>query len=398
MLWVPTFTSPNLEREYQAQLLPEKIRLTRLVAVLAGVLDLSFVVLDFWAIPSALPAVWTLRAIILTILLLAFVSTWHPQFSRIYVGVITTSFVVMAAGMCGMILLARPGDAAIDEYFGGLLLVVIGLHTMTHVHLWLSLGLSLAMLATYTAIVTLVHGHTSGDAAVVVVSNLFVGVSAVVIGMVAQASRDRYARDNYLLRQSLQRDVELKEEESRRASYLAEHDPLTGLANRLRFEREAEALLDAAAANGDHVAVMFIDLDEFKPVNDRHGHAVGDRVLRLIAERLRNRLRGDDLCARFGGDEFVVAMRVPANDDQAVQATAARLARAIELNIDARGASICVSASIGVAGFPMDGDDLEALLRCADTRMYEVKHRGRDGVVLPEPWDTLAAPQTRTAS
>jgi diguanylate cyclase (GGDEF)-like protein len=398
MLWAPTFTSPNLEREYQAQLVTEKIRLTRLVAVLGGALDLCFVVLDLWAIPSALAQVWTLRAIILTILLLAFVSTWHPQFARLYLGVIVTSFLVMAAGMCGMVLLARPDEAAINEYFGGLLLVVIGLHTMTYLHLWLSLGMSLLMLASYAAIVALVHGHTSGDAGVVLVSNLFIGASAVVICMVAQASRDRYARENYLLRYSLQRDVELKEEESRRASYLAEHDPLTGLANRLRFEREGEAMIDAAASSGDHVAVMFIDLDEFKPVNDRYGHAVGDRVLRLIAERLRNRLRGDDLCARFGGDEFLVAMQVRAQDAQGVRATAERLARAIELDIDLRGTVIRVSASIGVAGFPMDGRDLETLMRRADARMYQVKHHGRNGMVLPEPWDAAAPAETRTAS
>jgi len=396
MLWAPTFTSPDLEREYQAQLVTEKIRLTRMVAVLGGALDLCFVALDLWAIPSALAQVWTLRAIIMAILLLAFASTWHPQFSHLYAGVMATTLLIMAAGMCGMILLARPEEAAINEYFGGLLLVVIGLHTMTYLHLWLSLGMSLLMLASYAGIVTLVHGHTSGDPGVVLVSNLFVGASAVVICMVAQASRDRYARENYLLRQSLQRDVELKEEESRRASYLAEHDPLTGLANRLRFEREGQAMIDAAAASGDHVAVMFIDLDEFKPVNDQHGHAVGDRVLRLIAERLRNRLRSDDLCARFGGDEFMVAMRVAGADHRAVSATAERLARAIELDIEVRGAAIRVSASIGVAGFPMDGGDLEALMRRADARMYEVKHRGR--VALPESWDTAAATETRSAS
>jgi diguanylate cyclase (GGDEF)-like protein len=386
MVWTPKFASPDLEREYQASLVNEKIRLARIVAILGGGLDLCFVILDLWAIPSALTAVWCLRAGILATMIGYFASTRLRDFYRYYPVLTGFAFIVMGAAMNLMILLAEPGEAAIEEYFGGLLLVAIGLHTMTYLHLGVSLALSLSMLAVYAAVVALIHGHTSGHAGVVLASNLFVGVSAMIIGIVAQALRDRYARDNFLLRHSLQRDVELKEEENRRASYLADHDPLTGLCNRLHFEREIQTMLDDAARNGTEVALMFVDLDAFKPVNDRYGHAVGDRVLRVIAERLQSRLRGNDLCARFGGDEFLVAVEHHGGDHMAVRAAAARLADAIALDVEVRGAAIRITASIGIAGYPDDGRDLDTLLKRADERMYEVKRRGGNDTALPPGW------------
>lgn len=387
MVWMPTFASPDLEREYQASLADEKIRLTRMVALLGGGLNLCFVILDFWAIPSALGTVWALRAAMLVALAGYFLATRLPRYGeRWYAPLTAATFLIMAAAMNAMVLLARPGEAAIDGYFGGLLLVAIGLHTMTYLHLGLSVGLSLSMLGVYAASVILVHGHTSGANGVVLASNLFVGVSAMIIGTVAQALRDRYARENFLLRHSLQRDVEMKEEENRRASYLADHDPLTGLCNRLHFEREIQTLLDEAARNGTEVALMFVDLDDFKPVNDNYGHAVGDRVLRVIAERLQSRLRGADLCARFGGDEFLVAIAHHGGDHMAVRAAAARLADAIGLEIEVRGAVIRTTASIGIAGYPIDGRDLDTLLKHADERMYEVKRHGGNAAALPPAW------------
>jgi diguanylate cyclase (GGDEF)-like protein len=205
-----------------------------------------------------------------------------------------------------------------------------------------------------------------------------------VIGAVAQSLRDRYSRENYLLRHSLQRDVELKEEESRRASFLAEHDPLTGLANRLKLERELARMLDRARQDNRCLALMFLDLDSFKPVNDTHGHAVGDRVLRGLAERLRRCVAADDLVARVGGDEFVVGVVVAEADPHAIERAACRVAAAVEECFELRGGVLRLSACIGVAAYPADGQDLEALLHCADEQMYRVKRSGKGGISLSE--------------
>jgi len=207
-------------------------------------------------------------------------------------------------------------------------------------------------------------------------------VSITIIGITAQVLRDTYSRENYLLRHSLQRDVEIKEEEKRRASFLAEHDPLTGLANRLRFEKDASGMIDRARQTRGMVQILYLDLDGFKPVNDAHGHAVGDRVLKVVAERLRRNVRPRGVAARVGGDEFVVALPVGRDDRHAGAAAAEKIAAVIAEGIELRGAVLHLTVSIGVAGYPADGDDLEAVLRAADAQMYVVKNGGKSGVAL----------------
>lgn len=382
MLWASTFSSVPLEREYQAELRAEKIRLTRILAVLGITLNLSFVVLDLWAIPSALMEVWTLRALMVIALTSAYLTTWLRDFQALYDPIILCLFAIMGTGILAMIYLAQPEDVAADHYFGGLLLVIIGLHTLTYAAPRSSLAVSLMLLFAYALIAVFAQGYDSGSQGITLVANLFVGVSVTAIGIVAQNLRERYSRENYLLRHSLQHDVKIKDEEKRRASYLAEHDPLTGLANRLRFERDASAMIDSAGRAGTWVAVMFIDLDGFKPVNDTHGHAVGDRILRVIAERLLALLRSEDLCARIGGDEFVVAMATAAGDCRAISSAARRVADAISLPVDLRGSQLQLSASIGVALFPADGTNLQRILSAADERMYHVKKRGRNAIAM----------------
>ncbi|MDZ7670506.1 MAG: diguanylate cyclase [Gammaproteobacteria bacterium] len=382
MFWASTFTSKTLEREYQADLATEKIRLTRIVALLGIALTLSFVALDLWAIPSALTQVWTVRAVITAMFVLALLSTWHHAFQILYTSILLVTFAVAGVGINVMIYLAQHDEVAVDQYFGGLVIAITGLHALTYLKPCHSLLMSCALLLIYAAIAMLAHGYHSGPDGVILVANLFVGVSVTVIGIVAQSLRERYTRENYLLRHSLQRDVQIKDEERRRASYLADHDPLTGVANRLRFEREAGAMIQQAADSSQRVAIMFIDLDGFKPVNDSHGHAVGDRALKVIAGRLHDQLRADDICARVGGDEFVVAMAVPGGDDHAIKATAGRLGEAISTPIELRGSSLELSASIGVAVFPYDGTSLQRVLSAADERMYHVKRHGKSNIAL----------------
>ncbi|MHB8681961.1 MAG: diguanylate cyclase [Acidimicrobiales bacterium] len=149
---------------------------------------------------------------------------------------------------------------------------------------------------------------------------------------------------------------------------LATHDPLTGLPNR-------SALLTqlAARVSDTATAVIFIDLDGFKPINDEYGHATGDELLRQMAERLRNSVRKDDLVARYGGDEFVVVATV--TDEAEVARLTARLAEGIELPLELPDGVFALSASIGMAQ-PRPSDTPLSLLARADTAMYLAKQGG----------------------
>ncbi len=211
-------------------------------------------------------------------------------------------------------------------------------------------------------------------------TQLLMFVSTTVIGTAAKIVRDTYTRENYLLRHSLKRDVQIKEEEKRHASFLAEHDPLTGLANRLAFARDVDHMLERARRSALLVQILFLDLDGFKPVNDQHGHAVGDRVLKLVADRLRGAINPDQLVARVGGDEFVVALTTSRDDVAAGALAAEQLAAAISAPIELRGRTLHLSASIGIAAYPVDGADADTVLCAADAQMYMVKKQGKGGI------------------
>jgi diguanylate cyclase (GGDEF)-like protein len=149
-------------------------------------------------------------------------------------------------------------------------------------------------------------------------------------------------------------------------------DPLTGLANRKRLVRQTEASLRAATRRTHSVGLFVLDLDRFKEVNDSLGHAVGDRVLQLAAERLERTLRPGDLVARLGGDEFAVLL--PAvRDAAAAREIAQRISAALEEPFTVRGTTIDLEASIGIALSPQHGNDFESLLQRADVAMYVAK-------------------------
>jgi diguanylate cyclase (GGDEF)-like protein len=161
---------------------------------------------------------------------------------------------------------------------------------------------------------------------------------------------------------------------SRRLRHQATHDTLTGLSNRAELHEDGTKALANAGRDGSLAALMLIDLDRFKEVNDTMGHEQGDRLLVDVAARLRQLLRGDDILARLGGDEFAVLAIVPHRG--AVGEVATRLHRALALPFDVGGVAIELGASIGIALQPDHGEDVSTLLRHADVAMYEAKRAG----------------------
>ena len=171
-------------------------------------------------------------------------------------------------------------------------------------------------------------------------------------------------------------DIDARKLQEEQIRHLAHHDMLTGLPNRLLFgDRLRQALL--AAERAEHrLALIFFDLDKFKPVNDNYGHAVGDVLLQQVATRLRTTLRASDTLARLGGDEFVVLLpRVTGTGD--AKKVAEDILRELNRPFMTEGLALHISASLGVAVYPDAAADADNLLRCADTAMYEAKLLGR---------------------
>jgi diguanylate cyclase (GGDEF)-like protein len=208
------------------------------------------------------------------------------------------------------------------------------------------------------------------------VQNTFFLVVANLIGVVPLMLRERFSRQAFLLKNALAHELRLEEEAKRQSQHLSEHDALTGLPNRVRFLRQLGELLDGR--QGGSMAVLFLDLDGFKPVNDRHGHAAGDHVLVVIADRIRGTIGAADLAARLGGDEFVVAVPLAdANGELAVRRMTAALHAAIAEPVEFNGQRLHVSASIGSALCPRGAGSAEELVHLADQSMYEAKRRQR---------------------
>jgi diguanylate cyclase (GGDEF)-like protein len=166
------------------------------------------------------------------------------------------------------------------------------------------------------------------------------------------------------------------EEQMERSTYLSLHDALTGLPNRRLFEDRLASALARARRNRTRIAMLAIDLDQFKAVNDLFGHHAGDEFLRIVAQRFASRMRKIDTCARYGGDEFiVVADQLQTRGD--AECIARDLMETLAEPIKVRGENVHAEASIGIALFPDDGQDAETLYAISDAAMYASKHMHR---------------------
>jgi diguanylate cyclase (GGDEF)-like protein/PAS domain S-box-containing protein len=161
-----------------------------------------------------------------------------------------------------------------------------------------------------------------------------------------------------------------------RIRYMADHDALTGLPNRALLQDRLKQALAHAHRNHEQVAVLFIDLDYFKHINDSLGHQIGDRLLQQVAQRLQHCVREDDSVARLGGDEFVLSLTL-LNGSADAALVAQKALEALDAPFDCEGHELHVGGSVGISLYPDDGTDVETLMRTADTAMYFAKEKGR---------------------
>jgi diguanylate cyclase (GGDEF)-like protein/PAS domain S-box-containing protein len=191
------------------------------------------------------------------------------------------------------------------------------------------------------------------------------------------------------------RDITDRKTAEERISYLATRDPLTELPNRVLFNDRLEQGIVAARRSGQSLALLFIDLDRFKNINDSLGHQVGDLLLKEVSVRMQHCIRKGDTVSRLGGDEFVVTLEGLQQAEDAAQ-VAAKIIKALSRPFDIAGHVLNTSCSIGISIFPLDADDDRALMKNADTAMYHAKERGRNNYQFFSPEMNVRAVERHT--
>ena len=176
---------------------------------------------------------------------------------------------------------------------------------------------------------------------------------------------------------AIQTDLRELESSQAKADYLAYHDPLTGLYNRVNFEEYLSHALFVAKRNEKLLAILFIDLDRFKVINDTLGHDIGDEVLMTVAERLKGALRESDFISRWGGDEIVVILENIATAEEAAH-VATNIINTLKEPMDIKTHHLITTASIGIALYPENGEDANTLIKHADSAMYLAKDMGKN--------------------
>jgi diguanylate cyclase (GGDEF)-like protein/PAS domain S-box-containing protein len=185
-------------------------------------------------------------------------------------------------------------------------------------------------------------------------------------------------------------DITHLKKDQNRLGFLAYHDPLTKLPNRMLLKDRINHALQNARREGSQVAVLFLDLDRFKIINDTYGHAVGDGLLKEVAMRIKNLVRKEDTVSRYAGDEFIVFME-DVSDTKSPATLARKLIETFNIPVEVKGHTLQITTSVGISLFPRDGDDSDSLIKNADAAMYRAKKEGRNNFQYYRPELTTQA-------
>jgi len=395
MHWLGLWFRPtHVERDYRL----ETLGLQRVQARVALVVGILLYGLHGWVDTGFhgdhQPVFWVIRVLVMAAGFAALVSTFLPVFSRQGQRILALTALAPSLGM--LFMLSMVSGSAFMEYVAGLMLVMIWIFLFIGLSFVRALAINLLLVAVFNGLFLI--GIQPLDAALARY-NFFLLSTLAICGFSAYAL-ERQRRQLYLRRQEL-------EAERNQHRDLALHDHLTNLPNRYQMELRLEQAMARARRHGLLGAGLFIDLDNFKPVNDTHGHEAGDRVLRQVARRLQSCVRESDTVARMGGDEFFVLLEDLTSPER-IREVALRVIEALSTPFpidedDALSPTCRMGASIGVCEFPDTATSPAQVIDYADRAMYEVKRSGRNGycfhratgpgeVVHPQVTQTEALP------
>lgn len=365
---------PELEREYQRDYARRNAGYARAAFGFGIVMYMLFGYLDYLLSPDSYPMLWLVRLGLTTPLLLGLLAfTFTRLFESTMQPVLGVIGIVAAASVDVINAIAYPDVKHV--YFFGVIIANMYVHTFGRVQWAWAVPVGIVNVAVYELSLLFVDGVQYRD----VVAANYLMISALVLGMVANYTMEHMSRREFLRsRQLIRINAELHVH--------SRTDPLTGLPNRRGM---LERLIEQAALASRHgrgFVVALVDADNFKTINDAHGHAGGDEALRSLAACMREFVRASDVVARWGGEEFIILF--PDTGLEGAGTVAERLRGEVcAMRIAHAGRSMRLTVTVGLAE-AVPGEDIDRTLRRADEALYEGKRMGRNQVVLapvPEP-------------
>ncbi len=354
------FHDPALEHAYDDYVYPRMLMQWRAALVIGPALYVLLFILDRWYVPEAQQAsLWAIRLGSLVIPISFIYITFTAAYRRC--AYLLPALNGLAGGLCLIAMMQLMPIEVVAQYYPVVVLVTFFTYNFSGTRFIYALAVDLVLLITYN----LCFGVAADYPSHLLATQDFFIICANLIGGGAGYLVELQRRRLFVHKQALDDERRLHLERSL-------HDSLTGLPNRaLLYDRIAQLLASAERSGAQH-ALYFVDLNDFKPVNDIHGHTVGDRVLQQVAQRMRQAIREGDTVARLGGDEFIIlAANIPN------EATATHQAQRIQAMIADHGAElpagITLSASIGLCLFPYEGATIEDIIHRADQSMYLAK-------------------------
>ena len=358
----------------------EKIKSSRILCALSAIFFSLFFLVDLWAIPSSIYEIGFIRLVVVASFLIAYGLTHTTFFAKYHDTIVLSAFLIAASSIEYMIFIAKPGEYAFDNYFIGLLLVLIPLFSWTYVNIKKAILLAVVALFVYVSIEVYGRNHGVVVSYSIIVTNVLFLVTALSVGFTARVMRDKFLHENYLLQRSLKEMVKQKTVEAKDNAYLANHDALTNLPNRRYATQLLDESLKTAKKEDKILAILFLDLNGFKQVNDAYGHAVGDEVLSVVAKRLEFAIREGDYLSRLAGDEFIVGLLMEKERISEVEKMSDKFTDVLSKPMNIDGVTLNVGVSIGIAAYPMHGDKINVLLDIADKKMYKIKKDEKDAM------------------
>lgn len=356
------FRGEHLEHSYQEHQRGQFLLAFRAALSLGILINLAFAVDDVWIAPHQLPAIWLIRAFALgtTLVLMAFPRMGPKPCAYRCLG----SLVILMYGtMCWALLCVIP-QAATNLYYAGMLLLMAAADPLLYVGFLRGVIISL-VLSTATLILLILRDTPLGQ----IINHAVFLSSALVVTSLGSYQAERGRRMNFFARCIIERE----REESRHQAFF---DPLCNIPNRRLLMQKLEHAMLRCKEMHSYLGLVFIDINNFKQINDRFGHRIGDRVLQDAALRLSGCVRAVDTVARLGGDEFVVLLEDLVDSDTPA-AFVHRIAASFRTELAIDELKMGYEVSLGYSVYPGDADTAEALLEAADKRMYDHKSAGR---------------------